>query len=325
MKFAEEKVFTGEKPETVIKHLKSVKREVIKSNPLNLRLVTGKESGAERVILVVSNGGAKYYDVRESFLIKLLRWYNFPVYMMNRLSTETILSAANDFLLNIKSDTVHIKLENEEALTITGKYYTDLTDLDILQMCEELNIGNVSRNDYFMNLNSFKKYEIQPVKGDDCGYGFNIFNSETGFGALRVSHFILRYICKNGATRRINNGERKRLNHRYISRQTALDYINECIAEVEKSNEEIASNLCSLTLLDSESKLEIVNNRLSGILGKKEADILIKEYRKKTERKVKEFEGTQYSLFNFITAKAKDYDIYKRTLLEDLAGNIFLS
>lgn len=325
MKFAEETKFIREEPEVVIKHLKSVERKIIKTSPLNLRLVTGKESGAEKVILVVSNGDAKYYNVRESFLIKLLRWYNFPVHMMSRLSTETILSAANDFLLNIKSNTVHIKLENDEALTITGNQYSDLTDLDILQMCKGLGIEKISRNDFFMNLNSVKKYKIQPVPGDDCGIGFNIFNSETGFGALRVSHFILRYVCSNGATRQINKGEWKRLSHRNISRENALDYIKTSIKKIETSNAELALNLIYLSMLDSDKIIVTVKNRLSGFLGIKETEKLIDEFKTNTERGLKAFDGTQYSLFNFITAKAKDYDIHKRILLEDLAGNIFLS
>jgi len=325
MKFAEEKEFIREKPEVVINHLKSVKRETIAVNPMNLRLVTDTGSDSEKAILSVSNGYTKYYEVRKSFLIKLLRWYNFPVQIMNRLSTETVLSAANDFLLNIKSNTVLIKLENDEALTITGSSYTDLTDLDVLYLCKELGAENVSRNDFFLNLNSVNKFDVQPVPGDDCGFGFNIFNSETGFSSLRVSHFILRYICSNGATRAIKNGERKRLSHRNLSRSDALDYINKSVEEIEASKAELELNLCYLTMLDSDIIMETVNNKLTDILGKKETGILIREFRLNTERGVKDFDGTQYSLFNFITEKAKNYDINKRTLLEDLAGNIFLS
>jgi hypothetical protein len=325
MKFAEGKEFIRVKPEVVIRHLESVKRERIAVNPMNLRLVTGKGSDSEKVILIVSKGYSKYYEVRKSFLIKLLRWYNFPVHIMDRLSTETVLSAANDFLLNIKSNTVHVKLENEEALTITGSSYTDLTDLDVLYLCNESGAENVSRNDFFLNLNSRKKYNFEPVPGDDCGFGFNIFNSETGYSSLKVSHFILRYICSNGATRAVKNGERIRLSHRNLRRSDALDYINKSVEEIEASKAELELKLCNLTMLDSDIIMETVNNKLTGVIGKKETENLTEEFRLNTERGLKDFDGTQYSLFNFITAKAKDYDIYKRTLLEDLAGNIFLS
>jgi len=36
-------------------------------------------------------------------------------------------------------------------------------------------------------------------QGDVCGFGYNVVNSETGFRALAISHYILRYVCSNGA------------------------------------------------------------------------------------------------------------------------------
>ena len=46
--------------------------------------------------------------------------------------------------------------------------------------------------------------EVAPIVNDFCGFGFDIVNSETGFASLAFNHFILRYVCTNGATTPIN-------------------------------------------------------------------------------------------------------------------------
>lgn len=325
MKFAEQKTFIREKPDKVISYLKNVQREVIKVKPYNLRLVTGKGSDSEKVLLMVVNGEEKFFEVRESFLHKLMKWYSFPLYILDRLSTETILSAANDFLLNIKSDDVFVKLENGQALTITSGRYADLPDLEILNLCSELGIDIVSRNDFFMSIYSSQKYNFEPVKGDLCGFGVNIFNSETGFGALKISHYILRYVCRNGATASTGLYESKPLVHSNISREFVLDYINKSLEEINNSRSLLFSRLSGLKSMESEKILVSVKRKLTGVVGYQESDKLIKEYNRKTKQYSKEFDGSQYSLFNFITLKAKNYNEYKRTTLENLAGNIFLS
>lgn len=325
MKLAKPIEFKSEKPEKVIEHLRSVKRETIKASPLSLCLKTGTGTDAEKIFLMVSNGNTKNYEIRESFLMKLLKWYSFPTHVIPRLSTETVVSAANDFLLNIKSNEVFIKLENDEALTITSNKYTDIPDLEILERCSKLGFKEVSRNDFFMSINSKEVVKTQPVKCDECGFGYNVFNSETGFGALKISHFILRYICSNGATVGINKDGYKPLIHYNISRDEVFAYIDSSIKELETKRSEVIINLKQLHSQEDKNKLETVKRKLSGLLGYQTAQKLMEEYIWMSQSKEKDFDGSQYSLFNFLTSKAKNYDIYKRTQLEHLAGNIFLS
>lgn len=326
MKFAEQKEFKLAKPEDVIKHLKSVKRDTFKTDPLSLRLKTGTGADAEKVFLMVSNGYTKFYDVRKSFLMKLLKWYNFPAHILPRLSTETVVSAANDFLLNIKSGEVFIKLENEEALTITSNRYTDIPDLDIIELCKHLGFDKVSRNDFFMSIYSKEIVKTEPIPGDTCGFGYNIFNSETGFGALQISHYILRYICSNGATVGINDEGWKPLIHYNISHEDVLNYINTSIQQLQARRYIIVNKL--KTLKEQEVKknnLETIKRKLSGLLGYQVSHKLIEEFDLRTKHDENDFDGSQYSLFNFLTYKAQSFDIYRRTQLEQLAGNIFLS
>jgi hypothetical protein len=64
-----------------------------------------------------------------------------------------------------------------------------------------------------MSITTEEKIKTEPVKGDECGMGLNIVNSETGFRALTVSHYILRYICSNGAVARISDDDDKRYHY----------------------------------------------------------------------------------------------------------------
>jgi hypothetical protein len=325
MKFADQTVFVSEKPETVISHLKQVKRETITVSPSSLLLQSGKGNGAEGILLAVSNGHSKLYPVRKSFIFKLLRWYSYPEQLLSRLSTETVLSTANDFLLNIKSPEVCVKLENGEALTITGSRYTDIPDLEILELCKKIGMKSVSRNDFFMSINSNEVCKVQPRVGDDCGFGFNISNSETGFRSLRVSHYVLRYSCSNGAIARVGQGRQKPLIHRNVSREYALNYINESIKQAALTRDFVFEKLKSLGNSESEPEIKNTQRKLSGLLGYRESSRLMNEYKKNTKLNLYEFDGSQYSLFNFITSKAKSFDIYKRAQLEQLAGDLFLS
>lgn len=327
MKFKKQKEFKAAKPETVIKHLKGVKRDIIKVDPSSLLLKIGNGKETEGILLAVSNGSVRHFPVRETFILKLLKWYNFPAHLLSRLSTETIVSTANDFLLNIRSGNVFVKLENEEALTITSKRYADFPDLEILQMCQQYGINTVTRNDFFMSMNSNIISKKQPVKGDYCGFGFNIINSETGFASLQASHYILRYICSNGAMVKLgtNDNKRKPLVHYNLDRDEIVKYLDVSLKEIRETGEEMVKKLSEINSLKSTEILEKTRKGLSGILGFTEAAELIKKYILYTESKLKDFDGSQYALFNFITSQAKKYDIYKKTQMEHLAGNLFLN
>ncbi len=324
MKFPEEKMFVLCKPEMVINHLKSVERRIIKTSPATLCLKTGTGSKSENLYLHRNNGVSERYRVRRTFLYKLLKWYSFPVHLLPRLSTETIVSAANDFLLNINSPYVSVKLENDEALTITSEKYTDIPDLDILEMCSEAGISEVSRDDFCMRIYSQEECKVAPIPGDDCGFGFNLFNSETGFMALKISHYILRYICSNGAVAAVNSGN-KTLIHYNLNRNEVFDYIKSSIKKIGESREHIINKLKLLNQSKADKKtIEEAGRKLSGMLGYQEAHKLMKVYEENTISKFEGFDSTKYALFNFITSSAKGYNIYKRALVEQVAGEMLV-
>jgi hypothetical protein len=325
MKFTTSQEFLNAAPETVINHLESVKRVTIRVNPHSLVLKTGTGKDAQKIYLMVTNGRTTHYEIRKTFLLKLLKWYSFPNYVLNKLSTETIISIGNDFFLNIKSGDVFIKFENDEALTITSNRYADVPDLEILKICSGLGFDRVTRNDFFMSINSKINYKVQAIPGDDCGFGYNLYNSETGFGALKISHYILRYICANGAMVALKDDKSKPLVHYDITKGQVIEYINSSIQVLKNTRDKITAKLKLLPKMEDKEMLETVKRRLSVLLGIQTSQKLLDEYTYMSNSSSSDFDGSQYSLFNFITSKAKTFDIFKRTMMEDLAGSIFLS
>jgi len=142
--------------------------------------------------------------------------------------------------------------------------------------------------------------------------------------ALKISHYILRYICTNGAISGIY-GDNKSLIHYNLNKDIAYEYIKESVKIIEKTRDNVIDKLKVLNKTGADKKIrESALRRLSGVLGFKEAQKLMNIYEESTENNLDGFDSTEYSLFNFITSSAKEYDIYKRTNLEQVAGDLFL-
>ena len=179
-------------------------------------------------------------------------------------------------------------------------------------MCAGLGIKEISRNDFFMRIYTSEKYKTEPIPGDTCGFSFNIFNSETGFRALSIAHYILRYICTNGAVAHIggNNESRIHFGHKegelqeFLNDQilNALNSRMKLIHSIKKSSEEKADN-----------HIKSISLKIDRLLGRNSSQKFLEELKK---------DSTQYDLFNVITSRAKDYDISKRLYLERIAGDL---
>lgn len=300
--------FSNGDPKLVYEYLSSISRKSIWLKPSNLKV----SNDGKFLILQTFNGVVEEYPIRKSFLYKLLRWYSFPLNQLHRMSIDTVTSLCNDFLLNIRADLVNVKLENDEALTILSPEYNELTDLEIIKLCSSLGIESVSRNDFFLRIYTLEKLKAEPVPGDLCGFSLNIFNSETGFGALRVAHYILRYTCRNGAIVKVDGANEKIFHYGYSegelqkSLNTQIIKAHESrlklIQYIKKSNEE---NLFPY--------LTKISKKIDRLLGKNSSQKFLRELQKNS---------TLYDLFNVITSKAKDYDISKRFYLERIAGEL---
>jgi hypothetical protein len=295
--------FINAGPEAVISHLKKLDIKRLEVNPSSLHI---KMEGKNLILKILSTG--KNYPLRKSFLHKLLRWYSFPLSRIERLSGDTVASVCNDFLLNINREYVVVKTEGNEALTITSPDYNEISDLEIIERASLMGKGTISRNDFMMRITTSERYKFQPVKGDDCGMGLCIINSETGFHSLNISYFLLRYICSNGAVIKIDQENNSKIH--YGHKKGALNrFLDIKIASAESKSREVIQSIRKL----SERKVSVDSEVL-----RKVRMILSKEELKNIEQM------SQYELFNIITDRAKKYDLSRRIFLETTAGEMVL-
>lgn len=262
--------------------------------------------------LQIMNGDVREYPLRQCFILKLLRWYAFPTERMFRFSIETIASVLNDHLMTIKSGDVIVTVENGDALTITSRGYSRMSDLDVLEQCAKLNIRSVSRTDYMLRIYSQVEREVQPVPGDVCGFGWNVFNSETGFRKLSVTHFLLRYICSNGAVVREESGTGRA--HYGMKSEALAEFLRAQLGRMTAGRENIISRLtksASDRIAPDDDGLRKDLARLLGPRGKEIAESL-------------ENSPTRYEIFNMITEEARSLQSGRRLQLEEFAGEFLM-
>jgi len=151
------------------------------------------------------NGRNKEYPVRRTFLYNF--WTGIGSLLADKqIITWTIASVCKRLSNEYKKRICHFKVwERRSTDTFKLRLQWDFWSR-VLRACADLGIRAVSRNDSLKH-HHWRQNKDEPVKGDICGIGLNITNSETGFRALKISHFILRYVCSNGAVARISKDD----------------------------------------------------------------------------------------------------------------------
>jgi len=303
--------FINASPDEVINYLQDLGREKLRLSPANLKI----KSDGKFLMLSIMDKGVEDYPIRKSFLYKLLKWYSFPMNQLYRLSNETLISICNDYLMNINREFVNVTIEKGEALTITSPEYNEITDLEVIKKCADLGVRTVSRNDFMMRITTEEKFKFEAVKGDNCGIGLNVINSETGFRTLSIAHFVMRYVCSNGAIVRIDNEANERVHYGYKENELQ-EFLDEQVELALLKQKDVADSIKDLSKKPASDFINSVNRKVESYLGKYESKNFFSELRK---------EATLYDLFNVVTDKAKKYDLAKRVSLENLAGDLILN
>ncbi len=303
--------FINASPDEVINYLQDLEREKLRLSPANLKI----KSDGKFLMLSIMDKGIEDYPIRKSFLYKLLKWYSFPMNQLYRLSNETLISICNDYLMNINREFVNVTIERGEALTITSPDYNEITDLEVIKKCADLGVRTVSRNDFMMRITTEEKFKFEAVKGDNCGIGLNVINSETGFRTLSIAHFVMRYVCSNGAIVRIDNEANERVHYGYKENELQ-EFLDEQVELALLKQKDVADSIKDLSKKPASDFINSVNRKVESYLGKYESKNFFSELRK---------EATLYDLFNVVTDKAKKYDLAKRVSLENLAGDLILN
>ena len=305
------KIFEMKPVEEVLDFLQGRQKRKIEVSPKKLELV---DNGGI-LFVKVQNSKNEEFPVRTSFLKKLLKWNSLPEDFANKISDGLFIKVLNETLQNFKSWYVDIHLENNEAKTITSKLYCEVSNLEIYNVIKNLEITKISHNDYMTRFYTKKKFEASPIVGDSCGFGFDIVNSETGFAALAFNHFILRYVCTNGATAPINMYHWKQ-EHYAKDKDYLISYIRNQIERADSSRNNLLFKLKKSNNEKSVFLKQQITGKINFILGRENRSGFINNFN---------WQESKYDLFNYITHNAKTYEITKRYQLERLAGEIILN
>ena len=303
--------FNNASPDEVIDYLQDLDRVKLALSPASLKM----GSDGKMMMLRIMDKGVNDYPIRKSFLHKLLKWYSFPINQLYRLSDESVVSICNDYLMSINREFVNVTLEKGEALTITSPDYNEITDLEVIQKCTDLGVRTVSRNDFMMRITTEEKFKFEAVPGDDCGIGLNVINSETGFRTLSIAHFVIRYVCSNGAIVKISKDRNDRVHYGYKENELQ-EFLDEQVGLSLLSQKKVADSISDLSNKRAAEFITSVSKRIESFLGKNESKNFLSELSETS---------TLYDLFNVVTNKSKKYDLSKRVLLENLAGEIILN
>ena len=310
MKLTEGKVFDMAKPDEVTSYLKNLKRHKITVSPDKL-FIFGEN---EKLFVAVNGVGKIVLPLRKAFVYKLLRWFHFPMRQLSLLNTETVVSILNDYLLSIKSPVVHVKIENGEALTITSDNYTEIGDLYLLETFRDYGITAVTRNDFMMRVYYNGKVKEEIFAGDMYNFGVNIVNSETGFRALSVYHYVLRLVCSNGLIARTLKSESRI--HYGFKPDELKEFVKDRIDKSYESKSKVVNAIKKSARRQASSVNKDFTGRISSIVGKENA------------REI--FEGINdnsslYELTNRVTNFAQRLEVGKRFALEELAGKMIMN
>jgi hypothetical protein len=268
----------------------------------------------EELILRVMNGKVREYPVRETLFLKLLKWGRLPPSGVRKLSIEMVAGILNDILLSIRSGDVNVRIENGEALSITGRRYSELSDLEVIRTAKPLGIAHITRTDFFLRVYSEIRTTAQILPHDTCGFGFNVFNSETGFQSVSVQHYILRAICSNGAVIRL--GGKKEARSHYRQPEGHLQrFLSEQLKPAEESREELVRSLKRSVNSAAPPREDRIYTQLRTLMGSRALQGFIDTLPENP---------SVYTLFNLVTAHARGLDPGKRLQLEILAGELVM-
>ena len=307
MKFVSGKNELFKSSDSALDYIKSAKRENIKTSPDQLHI----NNDGKRLYLEVFNGKVRQFPMRESFMLKLLKWFSFPSHQLKILDIDTITSVLNDYLLAIKRLYVNVKIEWGEALTITSDKYCEIEDGQIIKRLDPNSIDMIYLTDFASFFRTKTKFDIAPFPDDVFGVGLNIVNSETGFKAFQINNYLLRYVCSNGAYVKDFEDDIK-FYHYDLFAPGVYEMIDYKVNTV-KERVDILKN--QLTGMNTGLKREEVQKLNQVIFHRTGAKLLVDIL--ENDRM-----PTKYELFNIITHRAKEFELAKRILIEEIAGGM---
>ena len=306
-------VLTEASQNNIIDHLRSRDSKTVECYASSLQIIMENNTFQ---LLHKERNKTLSYPVRKTFLYKLLKWYNISHHNIHHFSNETLLGICNDNLKAIsnKNKAVYLLIEDNDVISIVSQYYTPISDLEVISLVDKSHtIASISRDDFCMRIFTEIRSKAEPVVGDVCGFGLNITNSQTGFATLKAEHYILRYWCTNGATRKIK-GKQLDVVHYGQNKQTLFTKLEDVISSAPKEPENFTQGVQESLRKRASYLFPAIGYKVSAIIGNYQGYIFFKRFDEKN--------ANYYDLFNYITDAAKSYSVLERYRLEQLAGDL---
>jgi len=309
--------YTNKKVDEMVDILQSTHNTILEFYTQNLQV---RFQDGKFILINAKQNGFDTYNIRQTFIFKLLKWYGISYHNINQFSSETIMMMSNDTLKKISlsknNQYVYIKIENNDAVSIFSTNYTPISNIEVLEIAKKrFNIEYIHKDDFSMRIYTEIKSKAEPVVGDVAGFGYNIVNSETGFTKLQVEHYILRYWCSNGATTKIK-GNSISVTHYNKNRQFILNDFNNSLANIESIDERYYQNVQKAIEEPSIYSFPFISYRVNSIIGNYKGSYYFKDFQEEKQNK--------YDLYNHITHKAKSFNLLEKYQLEQLGGSLIM-
>ena len=305
-------------PDDYFSQLEKRKVEIVKVNPGSLKTVL-KEG---RLFLEIENQKKDLFPVSRVFVEKLFRWFHTSTDMMPFLLSDSINSVTNDLLSTIdrmrrrfQENEVMIRIEDGVALSILGNNYVTIENRDLFEYIKDFGIQKIVHDDHITRFITEIKIQKEAVVGDRMGYAMHFTNSQTGFGAMTRSIFILRYWCKNGAV----SSELARKDFYYHNAGGLLGFSN----SLESFPTEFSKWVDSFEICLKEAR----NTKYDKKTGFRVKDLITRVlpvYETRDLIKFIEKADTIWQVYDTITTHAKKCRTYERLLLEEVAGKVIM-
>jgi len=251
------------------------------------------------------------YPIRQSFFDKLMRWHQFPLHALHRMTPKEILPLVNGVLRLIGKPVV-IYVEDDEALTIVSENYARIADDLLLEIKSPGSLLEVTRTDHFMRVIGEERAQVEVKPGDFVGIQSSIVNSETGFRALSVGWQLMRLVCSNGAVVPLSLQSDKIYHDNSKSIPEQLDVVLERLRRTRSHHREAAQLLLRAVKAKSPARAD-AERALRPIIGFLDTKRLLDpHYADKS--------AGFYELFNRVTAAARDKAPGDRLAMEEAAG-----
>lgn len=303
-------------PEDYFSMLENKKVEKLVVNPDSLKTILKDR----KLYLEVEKQKTDLYPVSKVFVEKLFRWFYTSTEILPALSPESLLSVTNDLLSTIYKrgmkypfNTVQLRIEDSVVLSILGNNYVTIEDREIYEHIGQFGVQKIIHDDHITRFISEIKIQNEAVVGDRMGYAMHFTNSQTGFGAMTRSIYILRYWCKNGA---VSDQLLKKDCHYHTG-----GGLQGFVRSLESFSTDFGEWVSNFEVCLKEARKENYN-KLMAVRVKEILSRVLTVYETKELMKTLEKSETLWQVYDVLTTRAKTFNTYQRFLLEEAAGSV---